>query len=276
VPRRSISPCLAGFTLIELLVVISIIAILAGLLLPALGRAKSSAQGVKCLSDRRQMQLAWILYVGDNADRVPPNEDNYPYDSNRTWVRGLLDLGNSPDNTNTVFLKTSPLWNYASAVEIWKCPGDTSRSRNGGKWRPRVRSVSMNCFVGNGGDMVGHLRTLGQVVLKMSDFVDLGPASTFILIDERQDTINNGLFWVWMDGANPDDPTAYLISNLPGSYHNGSGALSFADGHAEIHRWTDPRTRPPLSATTRIPTDKTPSPNNADMKWLHDHTTVRR
>jgi prepilin-type processing-associated H-X9-DG protein len=257
-------------------VVIAIIAILAGMLLPALSRAKASAQGVKCLNDRRQMQLAWILYAGDNADRVPPNEDNFPYDSSRTWVRGLLNLNNSPDNTNTAYLKTSQLWNYASALEIWRCPGDTSRSRHGGKLIPRVRSVSMNCFLGNSGEVDGHLKSLGQVILRMSDFSDPGPAGTFVFIDERQDTINNGLFWVWMDGANPEEPSAYLISNLPGSYHNGAGALSFADGHAEIHRWTDPRTRPPMSPTTRNPTEKTPCPNSADIKWLHDHTTAKR
>lgn len=274
--RLPMRPVSRGFTLIELLVVIAIIAILAGMLLPALSKARSSAQGIKCLNSRHQLQLAWLLYVNDNSDRVPPNEDNYPFDLNRTWVRGLLNLSNTPDNTNTVFLKTSHLWSYAPALEIWKCPGDTARSKHGGKLLPRVRSVSMNCFVGNRGEIENHLKSSGQVILRMSDFVNLGPSSTFVLIDERQDTLNNALFWVWMDGADPADPAAYQISNLPASYHNAAGALSFADGHAEIHRWTDSRTRPDLSPTTRNPTEKISCPNSADMKWLQEHTTARR
>jgi len=241
-----------------------------------LSKAKSSAQGIKCLNNRRQMQLAWVMYVNDNSDRLPPNDDDYPFDQTRTWVRGLLNLSNSRDNTNTLYLKTSQLWAYSPSLEIWKCPSDSSKSRHGGQILPRVRSVSMNSFLGNKSESENSHNLGGRIMLRMSDFVTIGPSSTFVLIDERQDSINNGLFWVSMEGSEPVQPSAYILANLPAAYHNQAGALSFADGHAEIHRWVDARTRPEMRLTSRTPTDRFSCANSADVKWIQDHTTALR
>jgi prepilin-type N-terminal cleavage/methylation domain-containing protein len=142
---------LDAFSLIELLVVVAVIAILAGLLLPVLGKAKAKGQGIGCLSNLRQLSLSWLMYADDNNDRIPPNNLNAA-DPTKTWVRGWLDYSFPvPDNTNTVFLMTSHLWPCHRSLGVWKCPADKSTSKHGGKVYPRVRSVSMNNWLNSDG-----------------------------------------------------------------------------------------------------------------------------
>lgn len=279
--NAGVSPCRThrrpAFTLIELLVVIAIIAILAGLLLPALGKAKTKAQGISCMNNLRQLQLAHGLYADDHNGTLVPNLE--PGDAIGSWVRGWLDFTSSPDNTNLLYL-TDPryalLAPYSSGTAaIYKCPADRSRIQRAGRTHPRVRSVAMSVAVADpvGGDHLNcRVKTpTFKVYYKTSDFHVGGPTMIHVFVDEHPDSINNGAFGVWMsDLANP--VRAYIF-DYPASYHNGACGFSFADGHAEIHKWLDSRTKAPIRYNNWL-TLGVDSPNNKDMLWLTEHSSA--
>ena len=254
----------SAFTLIELLVVIAIIAILAGMLLPALAKAKTKTQGIACLNHGRQMLTAWRLYLDDFQDRVPQS-----YGPN-AWVQGNLDLSANRSNWDIQQdLVKSCLWTYCGKnAAIWKCPADKSTVKVSGQVLPRVRSISMNAWF-NSTD-VQDFGSGFKMYLKMSDLIVPGPTRTWVFLDEREDSINDGEFVVGMTGY-PDQPQQWKIVDYPASYHNGAGGLSFADGHSEIRKWQDPRTMP-----KKVIQLNQPSPKNPDAYWLMDRTTRKK
>ncbi|MSU59682.1 MAG: prepilin-type N-terminal cleavage/methylation domain-containing protein [Pedosphaera sp.] len=266
IPRRS-----AGFTLIELLVVIAIIAILAAMLLPALAKAKCRAERVNCLSNLRQLQFAWVMYADDNDDRIAPNPDLSTINTSPGWIRGVMKwdsaLGPWSENYDTTLLTGSLLAPYCNrATGLYHCPGDKIAAAKG----VRVRSIAMNGQMGRVSTDAKVQNNGYYVFYKQGQILHPSPSQAWVFIDEHGDSINDGFFYVQMgQTANWYD--------LPASYHCGSGALSFADGHSEVKAWRDAAIKDrPVTKTAPAPYSATAASPNADLIWLQERTTAKQ
>jgi prepilin-type N-terminal cleavage/methylation domain-containing protein/prepilin-type processing-associated H-X9-DG protein len=263
-----------GFTLIELLVVIAIIAILAAMLLPALSKAKGKALGISCMNNLKQLQLGWVLYSGDNNDRlvrngeeggaatVPINPIYLSGGVNAEWVLASVATAAGTRATNTTFIENGLLYPYVKNVKIYKCPADRKQV-NGAD---TIRSMSMNAWMNSiksWNDVIGYTGAARlRDFRKQSDITRPGPSECWVFIDENPNSINDGWF-----ACDPNKPLLWY--DIPASYHNNAGGLSFADGHAEIKKWRDANV---LKATS---VNQPKDPNASDLQWLQERSTAK-
>ena len=238
-PQRGQRRSRLGFTLIELLVVIAIIGILTSLLLPALSKSKSKAQQVVCVNNFRQLTTSWRMYTDDNSGKLvsPFYFRNNVVNSN-AWVRGSMDDDTriyppvEPDvldSTNVNGIKLGSLYRYTQSIGVYHCPADMSKT-NG---MPRVRSYSLNGWMG-GTWVKGQSNYM--VFKREAEIVRPPISGAWVFIDEHERSINDGWFAMDMKGDRG-------LLDAPATRHNNSYALSFADGHAEIWKLQDARSR---------------------------------
>jgi prepilin-type N-terminal cleavage/methylation domain-containing protein/prepilin-type processing-associated H-X9-DG protein len=224
-----------GFTLIELLVVIAIIGILAGLIMPAMAKAKGKGHRVSCLNNLKQLSISWFSYSQDHDGMLPETYFFHPNGGVNTnaWVRGSVDDMRDVfqqvepgvlDSTNVMSLKLGTLWPYNTSAGIYRCPSDRSMTVG----TPRIRSYSINSWMG-GYPLPG--QDTYRVFRRETDIIAPPPSKAMVFVDEHEKSINEGWFVVDMLGR--------AMFDVPANRHDGTFTLSFADGHVEAWKFQD-------------------------------------
>jgi type II secretory pathway pseudopilin PulG len=255
--------------LVELLVVIAIISLLATMLLPALTNTKANARQVACLGNLRQLEVAFQMYAADNGgylvQNVPIAEGagvNSITLGTNSWVYG--NMKNPSDATNAMLLKIGKLYSYAPQSVTFHCPADSTV----GQGQARVRSYSMNSWIGSAEMEAEEEQTPFRIFLKDRDLAAGMPSAIWVHVDEHVETLDDGWFPVTMDNSMP-------FAKLLATRHQNAYNLDFADGHAETYRLRSAVTHIPETQSEAFLQPSLPefSPDNTDWIKLKGVTT---
>jgi prepilin-type N-terminal cleavage/methylation domain-containing protein/prepilin-type processing-associated H-X9-DG protein len=221
-----------AFTLIELLVVIAIIAILAAMLLPSLSRAKDKAQTISCLGNTRQLAICWVLYAGDNNDRLTINDDSGSPSAPYNWVKGFMRQ--MPDAVDENLIRSGVLWPYNTSLGIYKCPAARQAVPQTLAGNPAVagkgilRHFSMSGRMGGTPNMDWILGSQYPIFRKLTQVHNPDPVKALVFVDESINSVDDGFFAVQLGSGWMNSVTVR---------HNRGATFAFADGHSEKWKW---------------------------------------